>query len=201
MRRFLISILVLVALLAVVDRVALSAAQHDVAERLQADAKLSTAPSVRIHGFPFLTQLAAGDFDDVDVVMRGLGSGGLRIDRLRVHVRGAHVSIGDVISQDRSRIHVDHASAKLTLTYADLQDFVTRRLANAGVGGTSPPINHSTVTGASVRGADTVVLQTSAGAVTLPLSGLPFGIRLTSAKTTQAGVEVSGEAAGLVLRT
>ena len=181
MKRLVWSLLLIVALLAVLDRVALWAAQHDVAQRLQADAQLSTAPSVHIHGYPFLTQLIGGNYDDVDVVMHGVRAGSLRVDRLSVHVKGAHVSLGDVISQDRSRIHIDHASAELLLAKVDLPQ--------------------RAFTGVSVSGTNTVVLHTAAIDVPIKLTGLPFGIRLTSAKITQAGIEVTGEARGLILRT
>jgi hypothetical protein len=181
MRRFAVSLLVLVAILVLADRVSLWAAQRDVAKRLQAAAHVHTAPQVEIHGFPFLTQLISGDYHDVDIRMTGLDSDGLRIDRLTVHLSGAHVSIGDVLSQDRSRIHVDQATARLHLTYPDL--------------------GHATVTAATVRDGDTLVLTTPQGSVSVTLTGLPFGIRLTSAKATQTGVDVTGRADGLVLRT
>ena len=181
MRKLVVSIVVLVALLVAVDRLALWAAQHDVGKRLQADAHLHTTPSVSIHGFPFLTQLVGGDYDSVDITMSGLDSGGLRVDRLTVHLHNAHVSIGDVLSQDRSRIRVDQATARLLLRLADLP--------------------RSDVTSVSVSGADTLIAHTKAGEFPLKLTGLPFGIRLTSAKITQAGIDVTGEASGLVLPT
>lgn len=181
MKRLVWSVVLIVALLAVLDRVAFYSAQHDVAQRLQADARLHEAPAVHIHGYPFLTQLVGGEFDDIDVVMHGLDSNGVRIDRLTVHVQGAHVSIGDVISQDRSRIRIDHATADLLITNAALRN--------------------PHLTGVSVAGGDTVVLRTAGGNLPVKLTGLPFGIRLTSAKTTQTGVEVTGLAKGLTLLT
>jgi hypothetical protein len=196
MRKLIVSLLILVALLAVADRVGVWAAQRDVAKRLQASAQLSTAPTVEIHGFPFLTQLIGGDYHDVDIRMTGLHGGGLRIDRLSVHVQGAHVSIGDVLSQNRSRIRIDHASAELRLTYADIAASVVGQ-----VGSTPGRFDHSIVTSASVSGGDTVVLHTATVDVPVKLTGLPFGIRLISAKATTAGIEVSGQASGLVLRT
>ena len=197
MRRLVWSLILIVALFAILDRVALGSAEHDVAARLQADASLSSAPDVSIHGYPFLTQLVAGDYDNVEVGMRDLDSDGLRIDRLAVHVHGAHVSLWDVLNQDRSRIRVDRATADLLLTYADLDAFVRQRA------GTPPPktLDDSVITGVSVRGGNEVVLRTSFGKVPLTLKGLPFGIRLTSAKATQAGVTVSGAAERLTLRT
>ena len=196
MRKLAVSLLVLVALLVVADRLALWAAQHDVAKRLQADAHVHSAPRVEIHGFPFLTQLIGGDYHDVDIRIDGLDTAGVRVDRLTVHIEGAHVSLGEVISQDRSRIRVDHASAKLLLTYADIKKVVGRQL-----GAQAAQFDQSVVTGAAVVGGDTVVLQTAAVDVPLKLTGLPFGIRLTSAKATQSGVDVAGEANGLVLLT
>jgi len=195
-RRGLLSVVVLVALLVVADRVALWAAQHDVAERLQADAHLHSAPHVQIHGFPFLTQAIGGDYHDVDIRLDGLDTAGVRVDQLTVHIAGAHVSLGDVISQDRSRIRVDHASARLLLTYPDIKKVVVRQL-----GAQAAQFDRSVVTGATVVGGDTVVLQTATVDVPLKLTGLPFGIRLTSAKATQAGVEVAGVANELTLRT
>ena len=181
MRRLIVSLVGLLALLVAADRVGLWAAQHDVAERLQADAHLQATPTVEIHGFPFLTQLVAGDYHDVDIRMTGLESNGLRINTLVVHLRNAHVSIGDVVSQDRSRIHVDRATAHLLLRLVDLPQ--------------------SAVSSVSVSGGDTLVAHTKAGDLPLELTGLPFGIRLTSAKITPAGIEVTGDAKGLTLRT
>jgi hypothetical protein len=183
MRKLALTVVVLAALLAVLDRVALWAAEHDVAERLQADAHLSSAPHVSINGYPFLTQLVGGDYDDVDVVMHGVASGRLQIERLSVHVRGAHVSLADVLSQDRSRIRIDHASARLLVTYAAL--------------GTP----RSAITRVAVVDGDTLRVTASDGTGSMTLTGLPFGIRLTSAQTTTVGVELTGVADGLTLRT
>jgi hypothetical protein len=181
LKRLVVSLLTLAVLLVVADRVGLWAAQHDVAKRLQADAHLQATPKVEIHGFPFLTQLIGGDYHSVDIRMSDLHSGGLRITTLSVHLRNAHVSIGDVISQDRSRIRVDQATAHLLLRLADLP--------------------HSDVTSVSVSGGDTLVAHTKVGDFPLELTGLPFAIRLTSATITRAGIEVTGKANGLVVRS
>lgn len=180
MRRLVVSLLVVVALLVVADRVSLWAAQRDVAKRLQADAHLHATPKVEIHGFPFLTQLIGGDYHDVDIRMSGLDAGALPVDTLAVHLQGAHISIGDVLSQDRSRIHVDKATAHLLLKLVDLPQ--------------------SGVTSVSVSGADTLVAHTKVGDFPIKLTGLPFGIRLTSAKITHDVVDVTGRAEELTLR-
>jgi len=116
--------------------------------------------------------------------------------RLSVHVSGAHVSMGDVLRQNRSKVHVDRATAHLLLTFADVEDVLRQR----GEAVAAARFDRSAVTGASVDG-ETVLLESKSGTLPLKLSGLPFGIRLTSARTTQAGIDVGGEARGLVLRT
>ncbi|MDQ1697791.1 MAG: hypothetical protein QOJ03_3144 [Frankiaceae bacterium] len=212
MRRLLITLVVLIGLLVVADRVAVTAAQRDVARRIQVDQHLQSQPDVKIGGFPFLTQLIGGTYDDVTVSVGDLTSGQLDISSLRVQLRGVHVSFGDVISQHISRVPVDRAAARVVLSYADLNDWLgaskglrvepaaggqvrvttgTNNDSNLGLSGTARP---------SVRG-DSVVLTVAGSAeVEIPLSGLPFGMQLNAVKATQEGIIVSATANGLVLQ-
>ena len=193
LRRLIVSAVLLLAVLVVLDRVAVHFAERDVAKRLQADAHTSTTPGVTIHGFPFLTQLVSGTFGRVDIDMHGIDAGSVHISRLTVQVHDAHVSIGDVISQSSSRIHVKRATAQLFLTYDDLARVLPSQIRSRA------KIDHALISSASVTGTDTVSLGTRFGDFPVRLTGLPFGIRLTGAKATLAGVTVDGEAAGLVL--
>lgn len=65
MRGFLITLAVLAALLVGVDVGARFVAQDRVASQLQTQLELDAEPSVDIHGFPFLTQAAAGEYPSV----------------------------------------------------------------------------------------------------------------------------------------
>ncbi|MDL5154545.1 LmeA family phospholipid-binding protein [Actinomycetospora termitidis] len=65
MRGFLITLVVLAVLLVGVDFGARLVAQDRVASQLQTQLKLDEQPSVDIHGFPFLTQAASGDYPSV----------------------------------------------------------------------------------------------------------------------------------------
>ena len=194
LRRLLIPLVVLVGLFVVADRVALHFAERDVAKRLQADAHTSTTPGVSIHGFPFLTQLIAGKFGSVDIDMHGVDAGAVRISRLTVHVHDAHVSISDVIRQTSSQIHVQRATSQLLLTYDDIG-----RVLPAQIRDRVPNLARAVVRSASVTAADTISLATQFGDIPVRLPGLPFGIHLTGAKATDAGIVVDGEAKGLVV--
>jgi hypothetical protein len=209
-RRLLILVVVLAGLFVVVDRVAVVAAQRDVARRIQTDQGLRAAPQVAIHGFPFLTQLVAGRYDDVDVDLRNLHAGALTVSRLTAHLHGVHVSFGDVLAQHVSRVPIDRATADVVLSFADLNRFL------AGKGIRLAPAGHAavrvtaTVGGVSVHGDAQVstrgdAVELTAGgslpAVEIPLPGLPFKVHLKSVQVTQNGLVVSGSADGLVLRT
>jgi len=195
-RRLLVSLVVLVAALLVLDRVGVWAAQRDVAKRLQAEAHTSTAPQVTIHGFPFLTQLVSGTFGHVDIAMHDVQAGDMEISRLTIQVHDAHVSIGDVIRQSNTKIHVKRATAQLLLTYDDIAHALPAQIRSR-----VPELVRSLVRTASVTAADTISIGTQFGVLPIQLPGLPFGIRLTGAKATQAGIVVDGAAQGLVLPT
>lgn len=193
LRRLLIPLAVLVVILVGLDRLSLYFAERDVAKRLQADAHTSTRPDVAIHGFPFLTQLIEGTFGSVGIDMHGLDAGSVRISRLTVQVHDAHVSIGDVIGQSSAKIHVKRATAQLLLTYDDIAQVLPAQIRSRA------HLARAVVRGVSIAAADTISIATPFGDFPIRLGGLPFGIRLTGAKATDAGLVVDGEARGLVV--
>ena len=209
MRRWFISTLVLVALLVVADRVAAAAAEHDVAKRIAADQNLDRDPDVSIRGFPFLTQLFGGRYDDVDVTVHGLHAGELTIARLTAHLAGAHVSFGDVVHQRVTRVPVDHATADVLLTYGDLNAFLADEHVTLRAG--QPGRVHVSANVAGQSASADVPVNVSASAlsfdvagglhVDIPLPGLPFKTHLESVQVRQDGLLVTGSADGLVLRT
>ena len=210
MRRAVIVVLVIVGLLVVADRVALAAAEHVVAGRIQTDQGLAERPDVTIHGFPFLTQALAGRYDDVTVHVRGLRDRTVPVAKLTVDLHGVHVPLSAVTSGHLSRVPVDRATAKVLLSYDDVNSYLGRHLTvSEGDNGQVKVTGSVTVVGQTVsasasgrvdvRGNDLVVAVGHGLDFTLPLSGLPFRIALVGAKATKAGIEVSATASGLVL--
>jgi LmeA-like phospholipid-binding len=128
MRKLLI-LLVVVGLLAVVgDRVARTLATHEAQRRLVA-AGLSS-PRVDVRGFPFLTQLLARRFDDVQVTTPSVKIGTGRADQ----VSGtAH----DVTVPSSGAPTVGSLTARGTIPYAEVvgqvhQDGLRLRAADSG---------------------------------------------------------------------
>lgn len=84
--------------LVVADRVLHARAEDEVSQILQDRTELSNPPEVTIHGFPFLTQVAANRFGQVDIAGTGITAGTaerpLLVDRMNLTLR-------DVITANR----------------------------------------------------------------------------------------------------
>jgi hypothetical protein len=121
MRRFLILIVVLVLLAVAVDRAAWWFAQRAIAEQIQTEGNLAAPPEVSVDGFPFLTQVLRGRYQQIDVDLRNPAvDGGLEIDTLDVRLRGVQVSTRDVLNRNVDSVPVDSAAAVATVSFASL---------------------------------------------------------------------------------
>ncbi|WP_329252757.1 DUF2993 domain-containing protein [Streptomyces sp. NBC_01478] len=103
LRILLIVVVVLGALFVVVDRVAVHYAENEAASKVKTDENLATTPDVSIKGFPFLTQVASGELDDVELGIKtyeaptGNTTGGastIRIDDLKADMKDVKFSSG-----------------------------------------------------------------------------------------------------------
>lgn len=210
-RRLLIALAVIVALLVVADRVAVASADHVVAGRIQAEQGLDSRPSVSIHGFPFLTQAIGGTYTDVTLTMHDLRRGGVPVRTLSVRLRGVHVPLRAVLSQRLHSVPIDHATATVLITFADLNAFLDPRHlhVDAASGGRLRVTGSVTLLGRTlsasgtgrldVKGDDVVVGVGHGLDFTIPLGSLPFRIVLVGAHATSQGVVVTATASGLVV--
>ncbi|MFG2784851.1 DUF2993 domain-containing protein [Streptomyces prunicolor] len=102
LRILLIVVVILGGLFVIADRVAVHFAEQEVADRVKSSENLATAPDVSIKGFPFLTQIAFGDLDEVEIGIKsyeaptGNTTGGattIRIDDLKARMKGVKLSL------------------------------------------------------------------------------------------------------------
>ena len=191
MRRWFLSVLVLAGLLLALDRIAVVAAQRQVARDVQAQEHLEVRPDVSIGGFPFLTQLVEGTYDDVTLVADGVRSGPLLVSRIEAHLAGVHLSLGEVLKQDASRIPIDRVRASVLLRYADLNRFLADRHLHIGPSDRDLPLR--------VEGGDVVIDFVAGVAVRIPLPHVPFGIHLDTVKAGRDGLLVTSSGADVVL--
>ncbi|MFK0111223.1 DUF2993 domain-containing protein [Streptomyces sp. NPDC091217] len=120
LRILLIVVVVLGVLFVVVDRVAVHFAEGEAAGKLKTTEGLASDPDVSINGFPFLTQVASGTLDDVEVSIKdydattGTAGRTIRIDDL-------HADMKDVsFSGDYSSATAESATGTALISYAEL---------------------------------------------------------------------------------
>lgn len=213
LRRVLIVVAVLLALLVGADRVGVYVAESVAADKLKQSQHLDSKPEVDIAGFPFLTQVVSGDYDEITVDAKDVSAGtparALDIAHLHVVLHGVHVS------DSFSRVHADHAVATARLGYAQLSKALGTRIAYAGNGRVRARAS-VTVLGRTVSGSITArpelhgtslgfgATQGEGGAVAaevsrllakafaseIPLSGLPFQVRVDSLTATADGLDL-----------
>ncbi len=223
-----VALLVLAALLVAADRIALVVAERAAADTIQRSEQLAAAPSVSVSGFPFLTQLAAGDFGQVTVRASGVqaGSGARRLRIAAVTLVLHQVRVG----RNLSSVTAASGTATGTISYADLSRALGLSVGYAGSAGGIGRIRTSTsitVAGQRLTGSITAGLSVQASSLNfdrpavdvtsglasvatpllrtafgppLPLGHLPFGVRVRAVLVGPAGITIELAGADLVYR-
>ncbi|GAA3843433.1 DUF2993 domain-containing protein [Streptomyces coacervatus] len=130
LRILLIVVVILGGLFVIADRVAVYFAENEAADKVKTTENLAATPDVSIKGFPFLTQVASGSLDDVEIGIKdyeadtGTGSGTgtssnggpktIRIDDLKADMKGVSFS-GDYTSATAAT-----ATGSATIAYDEL---------------------------------------------------------------------------------
>ncbi|MER7576375.1 DUF2993 domain-containing protein [Streptomyces sp. NPDC126514] len=119
LRILLIVVVVLGGLFVLADRLAVGFAEDEAAEKLKNTENLATTPDVSIKGFPFLTQVAGGELDDVEVGIEDYEATAetgetIRIDGLRANMKNVRFS-GDYSSATAAT-----ATGTASISYAEL---------------------------------------------------------------------------------
>ncbi|GHI06702.1 hypothetical protein AQI88_30405 [Streptomyces cellostaticus] len=120
LRIVLILVVILGGLFVIADRVAVHFAESEAADKLKATENLASTPDVNIKGFPFLTQVAGGSLDDVEVGIKdyqaATGTAGqtIRVDDLKADMKGVDFS-GDYSSATAAT-----ATGTATIAYDEL---------------------------------------------------------------------------------
>lgn len=120
MKRLVITVLVLAAVLVGADFAAAAAAEYQVSQRLQDELDVPEDPAVRIHGFPFLTQAISGHYDRIEVSARGLDVGPLHNVAIEATMWDVHAPLGQVLTGDLSDVRIDRVQGRVRIDETDL---------------------------------------------------------------------------------
>src|SRR6266571_6251800 len=124
MRKLLIALVIILVALVAADRIAVHIAQRKVASRVAAAYSLASPPAVTIRGFPFLTQLVAGNYQQVDVSVASVVRSGVHLRNLRARFDRVHAPLRELASADRGALKViraDHATATALIPFPVVQ--------------------------------------------------------------------------------
>lgn len=197
MRRLLVVVAVLAAVLVGADFGLRLLAEQRVATQLQASLELKAKPHVSLGGWPFVTHLLSGELPSASARSSGLVVGGVHVASVALELRDLRFSPSAIASRRRFDITVASGSGSVDLTGDD----VTRILRDRGIpltvrfsGGralvTSPDSPGEAAANLSLsRGGFLVVAAADAATpvhVAVPLPTLIDGLRYTA-------VEVDGE--------
>lgn len=227
MKRLVVTLVVLLVLLLVADRVGAAVASRAVADQVQT-AGSATQAEVEIGGFPFLTQALGGRYDEVEVVARDVPAGDLTVSRLEATLRGVEVPLSEAISGSVRSVPVASVDARALLAYDELAGRSgDRRLALAPAGDRVRVTGSVRVLGQTVSvtavsrlevtegelvvtaesyevgnaAADALLTRALGGRLDLriPVTGLPYGLQVTGVEVQPDGVVVLARGGATVL--
>lgn len=185
-------------LLVVADRVGLVVAERTVASQAKDQltsegVTLTGDPSVTIHGIPFLTQVASGYYDRIDITVKDPTSRGIRLDSLDVTATGVRASARSLMAGS-ARIRADRITGTAQVSWGSFAQMVDLSGLNQyGVDPSTIQIagtdsGHVNITvPVSVAGASFTAL--ASGTVTVAEDVLH--VTVTHISTTDGGVPVS----------
>ena len=227
MRALIVVLVLLLGLAVLADRVAVGVAEDRVGQELAAKGGLAGTPEVDIRGFPFLTQAAAGRYDDVRISLTAEQLGQPEGTRADIALHGVHVPLSSVLSGSVDRVPVDRIDGTATMSYALLSAQLggdstirpdgdgLRITKTVEVLGQTIPL---TATGTVTLDGDELVVdveRASGAGVDLPgflvsrasdlldlrysVPALPFGLQLTGVTPAEDGLDVRVAARDAVL--
>jgi hypothetical protein len=218
MRKLLIAVGVLVVLLIVIDRVGVVLAEDQISSRIAASYGLPTDPGVSITGFPFLTQVVSGNYQQIDVTADQIPADGATLHDLNVQLTGVHATISQLLGSGSSMVTAGHATGSAVVSFATVDQrlpdgfriaphgdklTVTGKLSYQGI---RVPVSATVTLGVSgsgisvtpqnvsIPGGLNLPVDTQKLRFVVPLSNLPLHLHLTGVHVTPGGLRIYGAA-------
>jgi hypothetical protein len=223
MRKLLVVLIIGVGLLVAADRIGAVVAGREVASRVQTAYNLPSKPSVSVRGFPFLTQLASGNYHEIDVSVRSVSANGVTVDGLTARLTGVRAPLNNLFGRSPSGITAANVVGSGTVPFSSVRSRLPRGVQLSQDGGALRLAGTVTYLGVTVPvSADASLSATGSGiAVTptrvsvasgssalssviadrfrfvIPVTGLPLHLSLNAVTVVPGGVRVSASAANV----
>jgi hypothetical protein len=223
MRKILVILIVLAGLLVVADRVGAVVAGREIASRIQTAYNLPSKPSVSVRGFPFLTQLAAGNYHEIDVSVPSLSANGVSVDGLTARLTGVRAPLNELLGHSSSGVMAANVTGSGTVPFSSVRGRLPRgvqlsqqggalRLAGAvSYLGVTIPVSADaslSATGSGIAVTPTRISVASGSSAlsslvsgqfrfVIPVTGLPLHLSVNAVTVVPGGVRVSASAANV----
>jgi LmeA-like phospholipid-binding len=220
MRKLLIGLVALAVLLVAADRISVAVAENQISDRLTSAYGLPHKPGVSITGFPFLTQVAAGDYQQIDVSASQVPADGATLRDLNVRLTGVHATVSQVLGNGASMVTADHAAGSAMVGFGTVDKRLPgglrlrpdgKNLSVSGslaVHGVHIPVSATVALGVSGAGISVTPVRvrvpglpglpvsaySSRLRVVVPLSTLPLHLHITSVHVTPDGLRIGASA-------
>ncbi|RBQ21922.1 hypothetical protein DP939_04425 [Spongiactinospora rosea] len=226
MRKLVVFLIVLAVVLGVVDRVAVSGVEREIAKQVAAQYKLSTQPTVTISGIPFLTQAVGGRYDEINLQIGSLTRKGVQLSGVTATLYGVSAPLLDLIQRpSAAKITAERVTGAVTVPLSVIEQRAPKGVKLSGDGGTLKIAGEINLRGVPVPLSADLKVDVVKGGVrlapvkvvvaggiqvppeamrsmtyTIPVQGLPLGLRVTAVEIVPEGLRVTGEANDVPLR-
>lgn len=226
MRKLIVFLILVGALLVILDRVAVTGVQSEIAKQVAARYDLEREPTVTIEGIPFLTQAVAGRYDEIKVDMGALTSKGVSLSDVDATLYGVTAPLADLVQNAaKTEIMAERVVGTVVIPRKVIEERAPRGVKVDGDGDTLRVSGELTVRGVKVPVEANMKVQTVDGGVklvpervivaggipvpanaaraltyTIPVDNLPLNLNVTAVKSVPDGLQVTGEAKDVPLR-
>ena len=195
-----VGVVVIVVALIAADRLAAAIAVRRIASRVRQTSRAGRAPAVRIAGVPFLTQLLAGAYHDVEITLGACMVGGLELSGLAAQLSQVRAPVRQLLPGGGA------TAGRLTATATVPLPALSRLLPpglelrrngrDLRIWGTILPVPVLGTLGISADQEKISITPKVTGfpapiGFVLGLPGLPPDMKITSVRITGAGLEVA----------
>ncbi|GGV19710.1 hypothetical protein GCM10010182_46770 [Actinomadura cremea] len=227
MRKALVVLLVLVVGgLIAADRIGVRIAQDEIARQVAAQEGLARQPDVTIHGFPFLTQAAGGEYDHIEVSIGEYTEQDVTLSGVRVDMRGVRAPLSEIASGNTANVTARTATASAVIPYPVIEEQAPKEVEGLAPKGEDLEVDLAgAVMGFQLSGKAVVSLEATAKGIAVtpksvapdggpqiplalvqrqltwvvPVTDLPVGSRISRIEPTPDGLRVSATAQNVQL--
>jgi hypothetical protein len=126
-RKLIIGLLVLVALFVGADFGLAAAGEYQVAQKMRAKFALTEDPSVRINGFPFITQALSGDYKDIEISATGVPvRDQLRDLEIQANLLHTRIGLSNLLAGNTKGAKIDRVKGRVKIKANDLNRLVNQ---------------------------------------------------------------------------